>query len=308
MSPLNTEIDSQDRRIRLRVSEPPGDPRGAIQLLHGLAEHCQRYDRFAATAAQRGFLVVTHDHRGHGPNAAETSSDALLGHYADRDGWNKVIADACAVNSAVRDAHRDIPVALFGHSMGSFIAQSVAMRHPETADQLILSGSNLPNRAELRVARGLAWLVARFRGPRRAAKLLDRMSFGSFNNAFKPNRTDFDWLSRDPSEVDRYVADPLCGFVATNQLWFDFLGGLLEITEDGAPKRLPAELPVLIFGGEVDPVGGEKGLSRLADSYRDAGMQHVDLKMYSDGRHEMLNETNRDAVTDDVLNWLNSRI
>lgn len=300
MPELPDWITVSDRRIRLRVTRPAGNPAASIQVLHGLAEHGARYTRFADEAAARGYLVVAQDHRGHGPDCP----DGELGHYADRHGWDKVVADVAAVNAAIRQQLPDVPTVLLGHSMGSFIAQSFCMRHPDAIDALLLSGSNWPKRTEVRAARALAWLIGTFRGKRSPATLLDRLSFGNFNDAFSPNRTRFDWLSRDTAEVDRYIADPLCGFVASNGLWFDFLGGILEVSRDDAIARLPAGLPVLIFGGELDPVGGARGLTQLADRYRTAGLADVELVIYPDGRHEMLNEINRDQVTADVLDWI----
>ena len=134
------------------------------------------------------------------------------------------------------------------------------------------------------------------------------MSFGKFNDAFKPNRTEFDWLSRDPTEVDKYVDDPHCGQLASNRLWFDLLSGLLEISTPTSIARVPKTLPVLITGGELDPVGGKAGMTRLRDAYVAAGLEDVTLKLYAEGRHEMLNETNRDEVSADLLAWINAKL
>ena len=294
-------VAADGRRIRLRECRPDGEAAGVIQILHGLAEHSARYDRFAADAAAAGYLVVTHDHRGHGPD----HGGERLGHFADDGGWQRVVGDVAAVNAAIRQAASDVPLTLLGHSMGSYVAQSFLMQHPQSADRLILSGTTWPDRREVRLARWLAQLVALVRGKRRQAFLLDRMSFGKFNDRFAPVRTPFDWLSRDEAEVDRYVDDPLCGFVASNRLWIDLLGGLLEIGTREALSRIPAGLPILILGGEADPVGGRSGLARLADEYRATGHDDVTLKIYPGARHEMLNESNRSEVTADILGWLN---
>jgi alpha-beta hydrolase superfamily lysophospholipase len=278
-----------------------GSPRAVVQLLHGLGEHAGRYQRFAKACNAESFAVIAHNHRGHGPAAD------CRGHFADANGWNRVIADVAAVNTAIRLQYPDLPVVLFGHSMGSYIAQSYAMRHPADIDLLVLSGSTFGSRPALRVGHLLAGLLALF-GKRRRSALLDYLGIGAFNRKFRPNRTDNDWLSRDEAEVDRFCADPACGGPYTNRLWFDLTGGLLEITSRTAVSKIPRDLPVLILGGEKDPVGGKQGLARLADVYRATGHADLTVKVYPGGRHEMLNETNRDEVAADILYWMRSRL
>jgi len=297
---LPASVDTGDRRIAIHEWPAKKEPRAVVQILHGLAEHSARYDRFAQAATAEGIAVVAHDHRGHGPDYAPDS----LGHFADRNGWFRVIADVETVRTTIRSGYRRLPLVLFGHSMGSYIAQCFCMRFPHPADALILSGSTWPNRSEVRVARAIAWLLARLRGPRSAGKLMNRLSFGKFNDRFRPNRTEFDWLSRDPKEVDAYIDDPLCGAISSNRLWVDLLGGLLEISDPKSIARIPADLPVLITGGELDPVGGRPALETLAAKWRDQGKKNLTLKIYDGGRHEMLNETNRDEVTADLLAWI----
>ena len=299
---LPARVDNEGREIDLRRWPAAEETAGVIQILHGLAEHSARYDRFARAANERGYAVVAHDHRGHGPQFAPDA----LGHFADRDGWARVVDDVDAVTRSIRETIGDKPIVLLGHSMGSYIAQSYVMRYPARIQRLILSGSTWPNRFEVRVARLIAALIAAVRGPGSPGALMDRLSFGKFNDRFQPNRTAFDWLSRDAAEVDRYIDDPLCGHLSSNRLWVDLLGGLLEISRPASIAGIADDLPVLITGGAVDPVGGAGALSRLADAYRKAGKTKVTLKLYPDGRHEMLNEINRDEVTRDILDWIES--
>jgi alpha-beta hydrolase superfamily lysophospholipase len=251
-----------------------------------------------------GIIVVAHNHRGHGENCDNES----LGHYADKDGWNKVIADALLVQNDAREDYADLPVVLMGHSMGSYIAQSFVMRHPQNVSQLILSASTYAPRLRLRLGKLLATFDAWRHGPRHRSEMLNQMSFGDFNKRFAPNRTDFDWLSRDEHEVDRYIDDPLCGAPSSSQLWRDLTGGMLEITSKRAVASVPNNIPLLVLGGQFDPVGGEKGLTLLADAYRKTGHEDVTLRVYADGRHEMLNETNWDEVTKDIIRWIEDRI
>ena len=279
-------------------------PRAIVQILHGLGEHPARYDRFARECRKCGYAVVAHNHRGHGENCAESE----LGHFADRKGWDHVISDCLVVQQEILRRHPQVPLVLLGHSMGSFVAQDLVMRHPQNVAALILSGSSLPARSQLIPGHWIARLIAWRQGPRGRSSVLNRMGFAAFNKRFEPNRTAFDWLSRDESEVDRYVADPLCGADSCNQLWADLTGAMLQIRKRRSMRKVPEHLPLLITGGEMDPVGGRAAMHRLADAYRRTGHTQVTLKIYEMGRHEMLNEINRDEVMADLLNWIGSII
>ena len=196
------------------------------------------------------------------------------------------------------------PLFLFGHSMGSYIAQAYLLHHSASLHGAILSGSNYQPAALYRMARLVARLEAWRQGPLGKSAVIEWLSFGAFNKAFKPNRTAFDWLSRDPAEVDRYVNDPLCGFRCSNQLWLDLLQGLAQISQPGNLAQIDPNLPILIMGGECDPVSAGKRLTHLADALRATGNRHVQLRVYPEARHEVLNETNRNEVTADIVGWL----
>ncbi|HSG58253.1 MAG TPA: alpha/beta hydrolase [Woeseiaceae bacterium] len=294
----DTVSAADGHKIAIQAWASDGEPVAVVQILHGLGEHIGRYARFAAAANERGFAVIGHDHRGHGPGCSDR------GYFSGRDGWRKVVADVHAVNEWCRDRYAGLPIVMLGHSMGSFIAESFAMHHGAYLKGLLLSGSNWPARLQLLPGRIAAYLEAWRIGPQNESRLLARLGFGAFNKCFKPNRTDFDWLSRDEAEVDKYIADPACGGPFSCRLWTDFLGGLWELGSDDALNRIPADLPILISGGGADPVGGEKGMASLMMHYAQTGHSRVKLRIYPDGRHEMLNEINRDDVTRDWLDWI----
>lgn len=284
--------------IHVQSWQPEGEALCVIQVLHGLGEYADRYARFAAAAAERGYVVCVHDHRGHGGH------DDAPGHFADSEGWHKVNSDTELVHDFIREQFLDLPIVLLGHSMGSYIAQTFAMHHGPKLSGLVLSASTWPSRLQLAPARLLAQIEAWRLGIRGKSALLDQLGFGNFNKPFTPARTELDWLTRDMAEVDKYVADPLCGGPYSCALWLDLLGGLFELSSDHAITRIPAELPVLITGGESDPVGGDKGMTQLAMHYAQTSHQRLAVKIYADGRHEMLNEINREEVTFDWLNWI----
>lgn len=279
---------------------PKDEPKAILQIAHGMAEHARRYDRVARHFADQGWLVVAHDHRGHGRSVLD---GAPLGHMADEDAWTKAVEDVRRVGQAVRKEHPGLPVVLLAHSMGSFMAQALLADAPDGYAAVALSGSN-GKPPPLAHAGRLVTRLERLRLGRRATSpLLQKLSFGSFNKGFE-GRTEFDWLSRDPTEVDAYLADPLCGFALSVQSWLDMLDALPGLLAPRRLARVPKELPVYVFGGDADPVSEKgRGLVRLSDTLRAAGLRRVELKLYPGARHETLNETNREEVTDDLLRW-----
>ena len=274
-----------------------------VHIFHGMAEHAKRYNTFAQELVAEGYAVVAHNHRGHG-----TSKTTILGQFANQNGWQKVLEDLETVRAIVCDKadNKTLPYYIFGHSMGSFIAQSYLTGEARHIDGVILSASNQQNVFMSQAGKQVANIEALRLSAEEPSKLLQFLSFGSFNNNFKPTRTEYDWLSRDKNEVDKYVADSLCGFSCSISLWQDFLDALATLFKKGTLNRIQNNLPILIMGGDQDPVGlMGKGLPKLAQSYQTAGQQNVSLKLYAGARHELLNESNRDQVVTDTLHWLN---
>ncbi len=278
---------------------------GIVQLHHGMAEHALRYEPVAEGLTQAGYAVYATDHRGHG----KTGQDALLGHFADEDGWALAVRDMRRLNDHVKQAHPGKPVAMVAHSMGSLMAQHYAIDHGDTIDALALSGSSGAAGPLAAIGRMVARVERRRLGKRNPSALLQTMSFGKFNNAFKPSRTEFDWLSRDHAEVDKYINDPLCGFPITTQSWVDLLGGLGYIENASHQARVPNDLPVYIFAGALDPVSNAtKSLQQLIGAYRKAGLTQVTHRFYPKARHEVFNETNRAEVIADLIAFLNTAL
>jgi alpha-beta hydrolase superfamily lysophospholipase len=290
----------RDDGVKIQVYRwaPDGAPKAAVQIVHGLCEHAGRYERLAGALTATGYLVYASDLRGHGPSAGKGD----LGHLADRDGWRKCLDDLWAVN---RRLAADLPGAkmiFFGHSFGSFLGQQFVSEHGDVFAGAIFSGSNGKPSTIL----PLGQLIARFErwrlGARGRSRILRQLLFGEYNKRFRPTRTEFDWLSRDANEVDRYVADPLCGFPFTNQLATDLFDALRPIASAATVARIPRGLPIYIFSGSRDPVGDN--LQSLIDAYGRAGLKTT-AKIYPDARHEMLHEINRDQVTSELVAWVN---
>ena len=201
-------------------------------------------------------------------------------------------------------------VALFAHSMGTFISQAALALHPPSPWRaVILAGSDAPGGLSYRAFLQTAKAERGLHGPRGRSTALDELAFGPYNMAFRPTRTDSDWLSRDPEEVDRFLADPRTGFQFTNQAWVDFIGGREHVAHTGFDALEPKDLPILLIAGDKDPVGRKgKGVRKLADKLRAAGMDDVEVRLYPGARHELINETNRDEVHADVLAFLERTI
>jgi alpha-beta hydrolase superfamily lysophospholipase len=282
VEPSHTGIDAGDgHRIVLSSWLPATRPRSVVQIAHGMGEHAARYDRVAQALASAGHAVYANHHRGHGPDAAAAGQ---LGDFG-RGGFAAVVADMTRVSAHARALHPGVPLLLLGHSMGSFAAQLYVLDHHRLVSGLALSGTAA---TELRFAS---------RDPHR--KLQD------MNAGVEHPRTPFDWLSRDPREVDAYIADPLCGFTitpASRQSMFDACD---RLSAPGALAVLPKDLPVYLFTGDQDPVNSHLAwFHPLVQRLRDAGLTDVQTRIYPGARHEVLNETNRDEVTADLMAWL----
>jgi alpha-beta hydrolase superfamily lysophospholipase len=284
---------------------PEGKARGIVQISHGMAEHGARYERLAGALSAAGWAVYAHDHRGHGKSAR---SDDDVGHFADRDGWRLVLSDLRAVRAYAREQEKPhLPLVLLGHSMGSFIATSDTIDVPGAIDALVLSGGTAGGGALVRLGTVAARAERLRQGRRGKSPLLFALSFGSFNKPFEPARTEFDWLSRDPVEVDLYVKDPRCGFRCTNQLWIDLADTLIELGKRERLARIPKDLPIRLIAGARDPVCDMgKGVEAQHAQLESAGLTRVTKKLYADARHELFHEVNRDEVTEDLVAWLDA--
>ena len=284
------------------LPEPSTKVKGVVQIAHGMAEHAGRYGRFAQALTDGGYDVWANDHRGHGRTAGDVTS---LGYLADSNGWDKVVGDMHALSCVIRKEQPSVPLILFGYSMGSLLARHYVILHGRELAGVILAGtSGDPGLLGL-LGRLVAQREARKKGARTPSPLLDKLSFGAFNKRFRPKRTKFDWLSRDVNEVDGYIADPLCGGVFTAGFFCDLLYGLHFINASANLAKIPKDLPVYLFSGAFDPVGGDtKGVRQVHRALARAGLADLTLKFYDGARHEMLNETNRSEVFADVLAWL----
>ncbi|WP_052850670.1 alpha/beta fold hydrolase [Streptomyces avicenniae] len=284
---------------------PSGRPaRAWVQLVHGAAEHALRYDRFAQELTAHGFAVVASDHRGHGATAPHTGGIGVVGD----SGWRAVVGDLRTVGEQARVELPGLPLVMLGHSMGSQLARDYAQEHGEGLAGLILSGTfrSLPGcEPETAVERLGAEIEA---GGRGAASQFVPELFASFNDPY-PFRTGFEWLSRDEAEVDAYVADEGCGFPFSAGLALDWVLGVRKINEPEQQARVPDDLPVRVVVGDQDPChAGMSLVYELLEDFRYGGVGDLTWRAWPGARHEILNETNRDEVRDDLVAWLDDRL
>jgi len=318
----NTWFESSDgTKLYLRrwLSDPSSAarPRAILHIVHGMAEHGGRYGRFAEKLCGAGIEVWAADQRGHGKtadlNINGPGKGGLLGHCADKDTFGKVTADIDGINREIRKTYPDIPLFLLGHSWGSFIVQNYieggkAGFQPgkfQSVDGCILSGTRGPGGFKIKTGKLFMTLLALIYGQRRKSSLARAAADGPYDRPFRPIRTSFDWISRDETEVDAYVNDPLSGYLCSAGFYRDLAIGLSQIHRPEAMARIRRDLPIYIFCGSADPVG-EMGASptALVNAYHSLGVKDLEFVLYPGARHETLNETNRDEVMNNLLSWI----
>ena len=293
-------------RIHALRCEPEGEARAVVQIAHGVADHIGRYRGFMSFLAENGFIAVGNDHLGHGESFQGMEE---MGFFADKDGWDYVVRDMDRLREQTRQRCPDLPYLFFGHSMGSFLTRTYLIRYPEKYDAAILSGTGHQNQAMVLAGYAAAALAVKLHGPRASGKALNDLAFGSYCARIPHPRTPFDWISRDPAAVDAYIADPFCGFVCKTSLYRDMMSGVKFITDQKQIDSMSKEQPILFLSGDADPVGDYgAGVERAYQAFCKAGLRDVTIRLYPDGRHEMLNEVNRDKVYRDILDWINARI
>ncbi len=273
---------------------------GTVVILHGLAEHHNRYREFTLFLNANGYDVYLYDHRGHGTDKKREE----LGYIADSRGWEKLILDAVDVLSYVSDKKRSRHLILFGHSMGSLIARG-ATQYSRLVDAAIFCGTTAPSAAHSRTGLAVTSLVSKLRGKRHLSPFLNHALFERKPYRALSERTSIDWLTRSNAAVGQYMNDPYCGFVCTAGLYHDLVKLASVVTKSSSIKKTPRDLPIIFLSGDTDPVGGYGDeVIRLFETYKKLGFSDVDCILYENCRHELLNELNRHEIMDDILRYL----
>lgn len=281
----------------------PRKVKAIFQITHGMAEHSNRYENFGTFLAENGIAVFINDHIGHGKSV---SDEKELGYFGEeKDSWKFMVEDAKLLTDIAVKEYPDTPIVFFGHSMGSFVARSYTAKYGDALSGAIFCGTSGTNPAA-----GLAVMIAEFvakrKGSHYRSDFIDSLAFGSYNKKFKNAITKFDWLSRDGKEVEKYINDDLCGFVFTANGYRDLFSLLRSVSSSAWYHAVPQSLPILIISGSMDPVGEYGNGVRQVFQDLKKTVHDVKIKLYSDARHEILNETNRSEVYNDILTWINN--
>ncbi len=284
---------------------PEGEVRAVVQIVHGIADFAQRYEPFAEFLNARGMLVVAQDHMGHGQSI---NGGGIQGYF--HGGWFAAVEDICVLMRRTMERHPGVPYILFGHSMGSFLARSILCKYPDSGiAAAVICGTAWQPEALLPAVIKLTEAVCRLDGETTPSETLQGMVFGSYNRKVEHPRTAYDWVSRDPKQVDAYVAHPLCGFTATAGLLRDMMRGMQYIEQPRNLEAMRKDLPVLFIAGGDDPVGNYgKGVRQAAEAFRKAGLTDVSVKIYPLCRHEILNEINREEIYANTADWMETHI
>lgn len=293
-------------KIHARMCVPDAEPRAIVQIIHGIAEYIDRYDEFMSFLADNGIIAVGTDHLGHGKSI---ESEEQTGFFAYDNGWDYVVRDEEVLRLAMHENYPELPIIVFGHSMGSFMARTLLIRYPDAFNAAIISGTGNQGAALVNGGLIMGNLVTGLKGAHHYSKFLNNLAFGSYNKIYDNPKTEYDWLSRDEANVQKYIDDPLCGFIPSCSLFRDMMTGVKFITNKKNLTAMNKNMPVYFMSGDMDPVGEcGKGVQKAYNNFLEAGMKDVSIKLYPGGRHEMLNEINKDEVYTDILAWLGSKI
>jgi len=277
-------------------------PKAVVQLVHGMAEHIRRYEATAQALNRAGYAVVGHSHAGHGPYTQ------TKGYFGKTNGWDTLIADVHTVRMETQKQFPGVPYVLMGHSMGSFVTRGYCLKHEDGLAGVVLSGTRHSPKAEVLAASAVANVQIALGLGEKPGKLLEKLSSGGNNKRYEDVQTPFDWLSRDREAVAKYVADPLCGFTFTVRAYRDMFDGLSRLYPEKLGAMRP-DIPILLLAGDMDPVGAYgEGVKKVAQELRAAGVKDVSVQLYAGGRHEMLNELNKEIVWADLIAWLDQHV
>lgn len=287
--------------IYVQCTVPDAEPIGIIQIIHGMAEHTDRYHEAANYFASAGFAVFMSDHAGHGKSIKNEDD---LGYFGEKDGHLRIVEDAAAVTKLAKETYPDKKVILWGHSMGSFVTRSYLVRQLETVDGAVICGTSGANPAAAAGAL-IADLIAKVKGSKHRSTFIDGLAFGTYNKRFE-GRTKFDWLSVDEKNIDVYIEDPKCGYLFTATAYRDLFKLLASVSAKQSFADTPKNIPLYLIAGDMDPVGNfGKGVTEVYNNLKNAGC-NVTCKLYEGMRHEIHNEAIKKTVFEDILSFARS--
>ena len=292
--------------IRTVLYLPEEEPKAILQIAHGMDEFIDRYEDFASFLCGKGFLVAGNDFLGHG---ASINTEEDWGYFAEKDGNGCLLKDMASVTKLVKQCYPNKPYFLLGHSMGSFYARQYICDYPDNVEGAIIMGTGMQPKAVVKAGMAVCKTLALFKGWHYRSGFVNKMATGSYNRQFEPARTRADWLTKDKKIVDWYIKEPRCSFLFTLNGYYSMFQGILRLHDKKLLAQMNKELPMFFVSGAYDPVGANGEEVELAMlSVREAGVQDVQMKLYPEDRHEILNETDRKEVYQDLYDWMYSKI
>ena len=298
------EFLSADGKSRVHAQEwiPDGEVRAVVQICHGMVEHIDRYDEFAKYLNAQGYYVTGHDHLGHGKTAHDQNE---LGHFPEKCGNQYIQSDIHSLRKITEKKYPKVPYYMLGHSMGSFLLRQYLMSKGEGLAGAVIMGTGDQPRALAAAGQIICRGIAGVKGWRCRSVFVDNLAFGGYNRKFNPKTTGKEWLSSDPKVSVKYIKDPFCSFRFTVGAYYQMFEGIKIVAGKKGAEAVPKNLPVFFVAGADDPVGAfGKGVARVYQTYKKAGIKNVSLKLYKNDRHEILNETDREQVYEDLYHWM----
>lgn len=285
-------------------------PVAILQIIHGMAEYIDRYNEFAEYLNKKNICVYAHDQRGHGQTGLKRGKgnykEAKMGFLAPKNGWKLLVEDAKQMTEIIKKDFPNTPLFILGHSMGSLVLRSYLLTYKEYPKGVIISGTTWGNKTKLLAGIALSNILSLINGKSKHSRTLTKITFAGFNGPFYPLKTKYDWLSRDHERNQNYTDDPLCGFYCSNNFFKDLSKLVLFASNSNKLVNIPKEIPMFLICGSMDPVGEfGKGVQKVFNIFTSLGVNDLKMKMYEGGRHEMLNEINRQEVFEDIFNWIN---
>lgn len=300
-------FDSNDglTKIRTLIFKPEGEVKAVLQIAHGMVEFIDRYEGFAKYLCDRGYLVVGNDHLGHGESVNDKKD---WGYFAKENGYQIVLKDLYKLMNIIKEQYPDKKYFLLGHSMGSFFARLFIIEYGKELDGAIIMGTGQQNKTTLVMGKALIKIIQLFKGDRYRSKFINNMALGAYNKEYEPSKTHCDWLTKDKNIVIAYSKEPKNCFTFTLNGYYNLFSLIERIIDPKDMARMPKDLRVLIVSGEDDPVGNKgKDPKTVYDLFKQVSMNNVDLKLYPNDRHEILNELDKETVYEDLYNWLESK-